>query len=227
MVHQDARRERVGVGQRRSLPDRLAQRFEGRDEFVVGLGHPIERPALAQQPPAAVVLCRHLQPDRTRGLLRHHDARRRHPDARQRTAEARGFQRFTGCIAVTAVTDQQQFKAAGPFRRLRIVDVRRRGIESLPSLFRQPVKTVAADLGALEPAVRRQPRHRGTHHAAVDVEGFEKSQQRAEPDRATARHDGISEHGDDERPGAGRLALELAYNAGERMLHEKWLSAFP
>jgi len=40
---------------------------------------------------------------------------------------------------------------------------------------------------ALEPAVGGQPRHRGAHHAGVDVELLEKLQQRAEPDRTAAR----------------------------------------
>src|SRR5712664_886233 len=101
-----------------------------------------------------------------------------------------------------------------------------RGIEGLPSALCQPIKTVAADLAALEPAVCREPRHRRAHHAAVDVECLEKFQQRAEPDRAAARHDGVAEHGDDDRAGARGFALELFDDSGERLRHESTHTAF-
>jgi hypothetical protein len=58
------------------------------------------------------------------------------------------------------------------------------GVEGLPPLFDQPIKAVAADLVAFEPAIGREPRHRRVHHAAVDVDDSKKFQQRCEPVRS-------------------------------------------
>src|ERR1700687_3990519 len=101
-----------------------------------------------------------------------------------------------------------------------------RGIKGLPSLLHEPVETVAAALLALEPAVGRQPRHRGAHHAAVDVDCFEKLPQRSEPNRTAARHDRIAEHRDDNGPGARGFALELFDDAGKRMRHAQRIARF-
>ena len=101
-----------------------------------------------------------------------------------------------------------------------------RDIEGLSLPLHQPVKTVAADLFALEPAVGGKPRHRGAHHARINVERFEKSQQRPEPHRAAPRDDGIAEHGDDDRAGTRRFALELIDDAGKRMRHVPRIALF-
>src|SRR4029079_18472027 len=90
----------------------------------------------------------------------------------------------------------------------------------------EAIKTVAADLVALEPAVARQPRHRRADHAAADVPATEKIEQLAEPDRTAARHDGVTEHGDDDGSGARRFALELVDDAGERLRHAATHTAF-
>jgi len=55
---------------------------------------------------------------------------------------------------------------------------------------------------------------------------FEKLEQRAEPDRAAARHNSIAEYGDDDRAGARGFALELFDNAGERLRHAARHTAF-
>src|SRR4051812_22059601 len=99
-----------------------------------------------------------------------------------------------------------------------------RGLEDLAALVGQAVKTIAADLFARQPAIGSKPRHRGTHHAAVDVQGLEEFQQRAEPYRTATRHDGITEYRDDDRAGARRLALELIDDAGQRMRHARGIA---
>ena len=73
-----------------------------------------QRPAFAEQAPAAVVLGGDFQADRGGGFLRHRHARRRDPHARQRTAEAGILQRLARGVAIFAVADQQQLEASGP-----------------------------------------------------------------------------------------------------------------
>src|ERR1700737_1873430 len=146
MDQQNPRRESVNVREGFATADPAPQRFEGLHEFQIGIGGAMQRPALAEQTPAAVVLGRDFQPDRACGFLGDRNARWRDPHAWQRTAKTRIFQRLTGRIAILAVTDQQKFKASGPVGQLRIIDMLRRGIEGLPPLLYQTVETVAADL---------------------------------------------------------------------------------
>jgi len=56
MDQQDPRGEGIGLGERLAAPDRSAQRLEGFHEFQVGVGSALQRPALAEQAAAAVVL---------------------------------------------------------------------------------------------------------------------------------------------------------------------------
>src|SRR5439155_7049359 len=150
----------------------------------------------------------------------------RDPHARQRTAEAGVLQRLARGVAVFAVTNQQQLEPSGPVGGRRAVDVFCSDIKSLPPTLHQAIEAVAADLAALEPAVGGQPGHRGSHHAGVDIELFEELQQRAEPDRTATRHDRIAEHGDDDRAGARRFALQLLDDTGKRWRHASRHSAF-
>src|SRR6185437_5981789 len=145
--------------------------------------------------------------------------RRRDPNTRQRAAEAGILQRITGGIAILTVADQQEFEASGPVCRWRVINMSGRGIKGLPSLLHQSIEAVAAEPGAFEPAVRGEPRHRRTYHAAVDVDRLEERQQRTEPDRATPRHDRIAEYRDDNGAGARRFALELVDDRGKRVRH--------
>ena len=227
MVDQeDARGEGVGLGQPFAADDPAAQRLEGLHELLIGVGGAIERPAFAEQAPPAVVLGRDFETDGAGGFLRHGHARRRDPHARQRTAEAGVLQRLARGVAIAAIADQQQFEPPGPVGRRWPVDVFRCDIKSLPPALHQTVEAVAADFIALEPAVGGQPRHRGAHHAGVDVQLLEEFQQRAEPHRAAARHDGVTEYGDDDRTGARRFALQLLDDAGKRRRHASRHSAF-
>src|SRR4029078_11706467 len=98
------------------------------------------------------------------------------------------LQRVARGVAVPAVANQQQFEPPGPVGGRRVIDVFGGGIGGLPAFVVEAMKTVAADLVALEPAVARQPRHRRAHHAAADVEATEKFEPRADTDRNTARH---------------------------------------
>ena len=200
-------------------PIEVPQRLERFHEFQIGIRGALERPTRAEQSPSAVVFGGDFQPDRAGRFLRDRHARWRHPYARQRATKTGIFKRLARSVAALPVADQQQFEAAGPVGSGRAVDVFGCDVEGLPLALHQPVKTVAADLLALEPAVGRQPRHRGAHHGAVDVECLEEFQQRAEPDRTAARHDGIAEQRDDDRAGARRLALELFDDAGKRLRH--------
>ncbi len=189
MDQQDPRGERVAVRQPLAPADPAAQRLEGLHEFQIGIRRAIERPARAEQAPAAVVLGGNFQPDRAGCFLRDRNARRRDPHARQRAAEAGIFQRLARGVAMTAAADQQELEASGPIGRLRIVDMFGRGIKGLAALLHQTIKAVAADLLALEPAVGREPRHRRAHHAAVDVDRPERipAAFRARPNRRAAR----------------------------------------
>src|SRR5712691_6921866 len=116
----------------------------------------IERPALAEETPSAIVLGRDLQPDRARGLLGYWDTRRRDPDPRQRAAEAGVRERLARGVAILAIANQQQLEPPGPVGRGRAVDVFGRDIEGLPPFLHQTVEAVAADLAAVEPAVGGQ-----------------------------------------------------------------------
>ena len=61
-------------------------------------------------------------------------------------------------------------------------------IKGLSPLLDQPVETVADDLMVFEPAVGREPRHRGAHHAAVDIDvakNFSTVPSQTEPPRGT------------------------------------------
>ncbi|OIQ66408.1 hypothetical protein GALL_520220 [mine drainage metagenome] len=226
MDQQNPRGERIQLRQPRTPADPAPQRFESFHEFQIGVRGAIERPAFAKQAPAAVVLGGYFEPDRRCCLFRNRDARRRDPHAGQRTAEPGIFQRLARGFAVQAVADQQQFKTPGPVRRLRVVDMFGCGIKGLPALLHQTIKAVAPDLLALEPTVGRKARHRGAHHAAIDVERLEEFQQRSEPDRTATRHDRVAEHGDDDGAGARRFALELVDDAGKRLRHGQRIARF-
>ena len=157
MDQQDSGGEGIGLGERVGTLAPGAQRRKRSHELLVGAGSAVERPALPQQPPAAVVLGRDLQPDRAGGLLRDRHTRRRDPDARQRAAEAGILQRLARGVAIPTIADQQQLEAAGPAGGRRIVDMSGRGLKGLPPRLHQPVEAVAADLAALEPAVGGEP----------------------------------------------------------------------
>src|SRR5258706_3588436 len=223
---QDPRGERVGVRKPLAPADPAPQRLKRFHELQVSVRGAIERPALTEQAPAAVVLGGNLQTDRARSLFRNRHAGRRDPYARQRAAETRILQRLSRGVAILAVTDQQKLKASGPVGRLRIVDMFGRGIKGLPSLLHQPIEAVAADPVALEPTVGGEPRHRGAHYAAVDVDRSKEFQQRSEPDRTATRHDRIAEQRDDDGAGARGFALELFDDAGKRMRHPQRIARF-
>ncbi len=162
---------------------------EGLHELLIGVGGAIERPACAEQAPPAVVLGRDLETNGAGGLLRHRHARGRDPHARQRTAETGILQRLARGVAVPAIADQQQFEPPGPVGRRRPVDVFCCDIKSLPAALHQAIEAVAANSSALEPAVGGQPRHRGAHHAGVDVQLARRipAACRARPSRRAAR----------------------------------------
>src|SRR5947209_17941977 len=79
-----------------------------------------------------------------------------------------------------AAADQQEFEPAGPIRGLWVVDMLGCGVKGLPAFLHQPIEAVAANLGALKPAVGGKAGHRRAHHPTIDVERFEKLQQRSE-----------------------------------------------
>src|SRR4051812_31390579 len=101
-----------------------------------------------------------------------------------------------------------------------------RGIEGAAALAGKPIKAVAPDLVAFQPAVAGKARHRGAHHAAVDVEHLEKFQQRSKPDRTAPRQDGVAEHRHRDRAGTRGLAFKLADNTGEGWRHRIWHTRF-
>src|SRR5260370_26425868 len=193
MNQQDARGEGLAVRERLAAADPAAQRLKGFHELLIGIRGAIERPALAEQTPAGLVLGGNFETERGCCFLRDRRARRCYPHARQRAAKAGILQRLTRGVAILAVADQQEFKTSGPVGDRRTIDVPGRDIESLPLALHQTVKTVAAHFSPLEPAVPIEPRHLASTHTTVDVDGLKELQQRAEPDRATARHDRIAE----------------------------------
>src|SRR5258708_17885779 len=148
MDQQNPRGESVGVRKRLAAADPAAQRLKGFHELLVGIRGAIERPALAEQTPAGLVLGGNFETDRARGFLRDRRARRCYPHARQRTAKPGILQRLTRGVAILAVADQQELKTSGPVGDRHTIDVPGRNIESLSLALHQPIKTVAADLAS-------------------------------------------------------------------------------
>ena len=91
-----------------------------------------------------------------------------------------------------------------PQRGTLAVDAPGRLRKALRAGAREAVLAAAAGALPRQPALARQPCHRGAHQALGEAEGRGEADQAAQGDRTAARGDGVAEHRDEERAAAQR-----------------------